>query len=631
MKILTKNILILMVITGLFSCKKFLDIVPDDVATIENAFTLRTTAKKYLYGCYSYISFPGSETTSPSFMRGDMWPLGWYNDVSTEFVKDGQNVVNPLMNFWEGLNGGKNLFQAIRDCNIFLENIEKVPDLETMERNQWIGEVKVLKGLYHFELLRLYGPIPFIKTNLAIDAGTNEVRLRRMPIDVVIENIVQLFDEAIPDLPAEDINLTNRQEYGRINAIIAKALKAKVLVTAASPLYNGNTDWADYIDDENGPLFNTAYSAEKWEKAMNSAKDAIDAAEAVGVKLYEFQPGVLTGDISPFTMTKLSLRNAFSTRDFNYEAIWAYTNGFARQSALTPRSWDPDRQTPSTSASQGPSLDVLDRFNTINGVPMEDDKNWNYEGRYNLLVGDASHKLQIKEGYTTVSMHFDREPRFYSSVGFDGGIWYGQGRYDENNSFWLNARPGGHTYIYTSDAYVPTGMFTKKNINYQNEIDGSNVYQVNSYLFPMIRLADLYLLYSEAVNEFNGPIPEAFKYLNKVRARAGIPSVEDAWTQYAKRPDYYKTKEGLREIIRRERSIELVFESQNYWDMLRWKTAEIELNKPIEGWNLQQKDAAAFYQPTFLYQRRFRKRDYFVPIREIEFQKNRNIMQSPGW
>lgn len=631
MKVLIRYTLFIFCIAGVLSCKKFLDIVPDDVATIDNAFTLRTSAKKYLYGCYSYIPFPGNESTSPAFMRGDMWPLGFYENVATRFVKDGQNVVDPLMNFWEGRNGGKNLFQGIRDCNIFLENIEKVPDLETMERKQWIAEIKVLKAYYHFYLMTLYGPIPFIDQNLPIDATTEEVRLRRMPIDDVVDNIVRLFDEAIPDLLTEDINLSSRQEYGRINGVIARALKAKVLVTAASPLYNGNTDWASYTDEENGQLFNQTYSAEKWEKAMIASKEAIDAAEATGIKLYKFEPGSFNFPISSETVTKLSIRNAFSTRDFNYEVIWAYTNGFARQSALTPRSWDPDRQTSSTSASQGPSLDVMDRFNTENGVPISEDKNWDYESRFNLRVGDESHKYRIRQGYTTVNMHFNREPRFYASLGFDGGIWYGQGRYDDNNSFWISARPGGHTYIYTSDVYVPTAIFTKKNINFQNEIDASLVYKVNSYLFPMIRLADLYLLYSEAVNEFQGPVPEAFRYLDKVRERAGIPGVEEAWTQNAKRPGYYRTKDGLREIIRRERSVELIFEAQNYWDMLRWKTAEIELNRPIEGWNIQQRDPAAFYQPTFIYQRRFRKRDYFVPIREVEYQKNRKIMQSPGW
>lgn len=630
MNIFIRNIFLALAVIGIFSCKKFLDIVPDDVATIEHAFTLRTTAKKYLYGCYSYLPFPGNLSNSPSFMRGDMWPLDYYSSNAARFVKGEQNVVNPLMNFWEGINGGADMFQAIRDCNIFLENISKVPDMDDQEKNQWIGEVKVLKGYYHFILMRLYGPIPFIKENLPIDANTEQVRLRRMPIDTVVNNIVRLFDEAIPHLPNEDIFLANRQEYGRINMAIASALKAIVLTAAASPLYNGNMDWADYIDEENGQLFNQAYSAEKWERAMIACKAAIDVAEGMGVKLYEFTPGV-TDNLSPSTITQLSIRNSFSTRDFNYEVIWAYTNGFALQSALTPRSWDPTRQTSSTSASQGPSLDVIDRFNTKNGVPIYEDKEWDYDGRYRLRVGDSAHKLEIKEGYETVSMHFDREPRFYASIGFDGGIWFGQGRYDENNSFWISARPGGHTYIYTSDYYVPTAMWPKKNINYQNEIDASLVYQVNSYLFPMIRLADLYLLYSEAVNEFQGPVPEALVYLNKVRERAGIPDVEEAWSTFARNSGYYQTKEGLRDIIRRERSIELVFEAQNFWDMLRWKTAEIELNKPIEAWNLQERDAGVFYQPTFLFQRRFQKRDYFVPIREAELQKNRKIMQSPGW
>lgn len=146
-----------------------------------------------------------------------------------------------------------------------------------------------------------------------------------------------------------------------------------------------------------------------------------------------------------------------------------------------------------------------------------------------------------------------------------------------------------------------------------------------------MRLADLYLLYAEAANEFEGPGIKSYEYMNKVRDRAGLPTVEESWTNYSMYPTKHTTKEGLRDIIRRERRVELMFESKGYWDLLRWKTAQQVLSQPVEVWNREQKTAEGYYRPTLLFQRDFKKRDYFVPIREYELQRNKNLLQSPGW
>lgn len=611
------------------ACKKYLDIVPDNVATIDNAFTLRSTAKKYLYTCYSYLPFPGSVDNSPSFLRGELWALGYYKSTSTNFQRDAQNVVEPYFNFWEGRAGGRDLFEAIRDCNIFLENIGKVPDLESEERRQWIAEVKFLKAYYHFFLMKIYGPIPVIRENLPIDASIDQVKVRREPVDSGFNYITTLLNEAIPDLPSLNYNEVARQEYGRINKSIASSIKALVLVTAASPLYNGNTDYASYTDPNFGPLFNQEYSAEKWQKAMIAAKEAIDECEKIGLRLFEFKPGV-GQNLSDTTITKMSIRVAFASKNINGEIIWPYTNSYALQSALTPRSWDPDNISSGTYGSYGPTIDVEELFYSNNGVPIQEDKEWDYANRFALQTGTEEDRYYIAKGYVTAKLHFKREPRFYASIGFDGGIWYGQGRYDDRNSWHLETRASRYTAVHTTDYYSPTGNYPKKNIYYENYIN-NKTYYLTSYQFPFIRLSDLYLLYAEAANEFEGPGSKAYEYLNKVRTRAGLPDVATAWTNFSKFPNKYATKEGLREIVRRERRSELMFEAIGYWDLLRWKTAHTVLSQPAEGWNLAEKTPEGYYIPTLLFQRNFKKRDYFVPIREFELQRNKNLLQSPGW
>ena len=114
----------------LMGCKKdYLDVVPDNIATIENAFTSRNEAEKYLYTCYSYLPAESSINANPALLGSDefwtYWPIAESNPLPKfpqQLARGLQDVTNPLLNYWDGNNGGNNkpLWQAIRDCNIFL-------------------------------------------------------------------------------------------------------------------------------------------------------------------------------------------------------------------------------------------------------------------------------------------------------------------------------------------------------------------------------------------------------------------------------------------------------------------------------------------------------------------------------
>src|SRR5690606_20326380 len=120
-------------------------------------------------------------------------------------------------------------------------------------------------------------------------------------------------------------------------------------------------------------------------------------------------------------------------------------------------------------------------------------------------------------------------------------------------------------------------------------------YTTIDYPWPLMRLADLYLLYSECLNEVSGPGAEVFEYLDKVRARAGIPGVVDAWTNFSTNPAKVTTQNGVREIIQRERLNELAFEQQRFWDLRRWKLAITEMNKTVTGWNVYGSTTETYY------------------------------------
>ena len=150
----------------------------------------------------------------------------------------------------------------------------------------------------------------------------------------------------------------------------------------------------------------------------------------------------------------------------------------------------------------------------------------------------------------------------------------------------------------------------------------------------MARLSELYLNYAEALNEFSGPSPEVYNSLNIIRERAGIPSVEDAWSDatIALTPNKHTSQDGLREIIQQERMIELAFEGHRYYDIRRWKLAEKYFTTPIQGWSVDEDSEANYYQIMDVSQRSFSvPRDYLQPISFIELSKNPNLVQNPGW
>src|SRR5690606_42089812 len=93
----------------------------------------------------------------------------------------------------------------------------------------------------------------------------------------------------------------------------------------------------------------------------------------------------------------------------------------------------------------GITLNMANMFYTENGVPIDEDIHWNYAERFDFRTATEQEKYYIKEGETTVAFHFNREPRFYASLGFDRGIWYGPGKYDDTDSYWLEMRSGEYS------------------------------------------------------------------------------------------------------------------------------------------------------------------------------------------
>lgn len=614
------------------SCKKYMDIIPDDVATLDYAFRDRTSAEQYLFTCYSFLPLFGSTNNDPGLMCGDdLWfhtDLNGYSQLGWDLAKDGNNVSNPLFNFWDGTNGAtSSMWQGIRDCNIFLSKIGNVKgDLESSEKKRWIAEVKFLKAYYHFYLLRMYGPIPIVKKNLPVSASPGQVAVYRAPVDSVVNYIVELLDEATPDLPLSIINGVS--EMGRITQPIALSIKAKVLVMAASPLFNGNKDYANLIDNRGIQLFNQTFEKSKWERAANACKAAIDTCLAAGINLYHFSnPALAISDSTKLVVTS----SAVVTDKWNVGRIWgASFPSRTLELRSMPRLADAWKR--AVYQMLVPTLKMDEMYYTNHGVPIDEDKTYDYTDRYNLATVPDEEKYYMQPGYVTAKLSLNREPRFYGSLGIDGGWWYGLGRLDDTKqwpeNFKLGSVSGGQI---GTERYTITGLYIKKLTNYLSTYSGTS-FAAKQYDYPIFRLADLYLLYAEALNESLGkPNAEVYKYVDMIRERTGLDGVVESWSKYSKYPQKPLTQDGMREIIHRERNIELAFEGHRLWDIRRWKEAIKYFNQPIQGWNITGTDAAGFYQKLSYAHHQYTLRDVFWPIKQSDILQNKNLMQNPGW
>ena len=460
-----KIIMALFVVSlGLLSgCNKFLDVTPDNVATIDYAFRLRSTAERFLFTCYSYMPSHASFSENPALVGADeLWLVPISSNVAWMIARGSQRVVNPYVNAWQGANGSKDLYEGIRQCNVFLENINIVPDMQESEKRRWIAEVKFLKAYYHFWLVRMYGPIVLIKENLAVSASPDQVRIPRSPADECFDYIVQLLNEAEPDLPDKIDNEVS--ELGRIYKVIGLSVKAQVLITSASPLFNGNHDYQGFTNRDGTPLFSASPDPAKWQKAADACKKAIDFCESLGHRLYHYQPIFSQFNLSDTTMTQMSIRNAVCEK-WNPEIIWGNTNSRFGQGAATPRGLDPALA--SNQGTQGgiaPPLKVAELFYSDHGVPINEDNTWDYPVRFKLKIPGEDEKFNLKQGYTTAKMNFNREPRYYVCLGFDGGILYGQGHYNDKGSdlLFVSCKSGQPAATINLSSYSTTGYWPKK-------------------------------------------------------------------------------------------------------------------------------------------------------------------------
>ncbi len=426
------------------------------------------------------------------------------------------------------------------------------------EIKRWKYEARFLRAFFYFELVKRYGGIPIIKSPGSINQDFSLVN--RNTLEECIRFIADECDSCAMVLPARPAQL---EDNGRATKGAALALKSRILLYAASDLFN-NPSWASGYP--NTELISLSGDRQVlWQEAANAAKAVIDLSAA------------------RYSLSK-NYTDLFGSDNYrNGEVIFCDRTGNSYNFEITnfPIGYKLGN------SGTTPSQNLVDAYEDKTGLPITDPGTiYNPENPYS-----------------------NRDPRLQATI-------------LTNNSFFYN-RPV-ESFIGGLDGppiarASRTGYYLNKYVNQGLDIETG---QTSVHSWVILRLAEIYLNYAEALNECQPGNPDIAKYVNDIRKRAGMPDLPAGLSQ-----------DAMRDRIRRERRIELAFEEHRIWDLRRWMIAPEVLSSPIEGIQITRNpaDSTFSYQKVFVENRVFRPEMNLYPIPQSEIAIATGLIQNPLW
>jgi len=613
MQSIIKIILILLFVAGtIVSCKKdFLDKAPDDDRTLDDVFANHDYAMNFLTNIYTALPIEhrmvdndanGDPYVGASDDMEQMYPPSFSNNLNAGTWNPTSTTINPWTANYVG----------IRKANLFIENIDKVPTDDVFaaaNKSRAKGEAIFLRAYFHFLLMRNYGAVPIQDHSLPLDYDMRSIR--RDPIEKCAAFVASECDKAAELLPAR---ITSTSEYGRPAKTVCLALKARVLLYMASPLWNGNPDYAA-IKNDNGTRLFPDFVASRWQDAATAAKACIDQAESVGHALYT------SANNDPIQ----NYYQAFYVNN-NKEIFFSYNVGVWGDHDVYS---EPRGMAGAGFTLNSVTQDVVDDYEMATGVQPITGYNADHSPIINPLSGYTETGFTASAGPNNIyaagtsNMYVGRDPRFYASIHFSGELWKTAQR--------PSGTPLALDFSYRgpdgklgagSGNYTKTGYLTRKLTN-PDMVWAPSQRKIVAHAWPLFRLGEQYLNYAEALNEAQGPVGDVYKYINLVRARSGMPGLPAGLT-----------KDDMRVRIRHERRIELFLEAHRYFDAHRWKIAAQTEGSNIYGLNVlsgTDRTDPSFYVRTVVEKRIFETKHYLWPIPQSERDKNPNLVQNLGW
>ena len=477
------------------------------------------------------------------------------------------NPKNTTYNFEK--SGG---WDGIRDAHIFIENIDRVPDMTSEEKAIRKAEAKMIVAIHYAEMFRYFGGLPLLDK---VYSAEDKPQLPRMTAEATLNHIVTLLNEVATVLPWKIENPV--VDDGRMTAAAAMGLKVRVLLFAASPLFNDNEPYMTGPAADNKLVWFGAKNETRWNDVKVACEDFLTRLN---------------------NESAYSLVNSGSPRDDFRKAYYDRNNGEVLIS--TRKGYKGYTGTFFENASYGscnPTLDYVNMF------PMKDgsDFDWNNATAAQYPFFDATGNPV-------------RDPRLYESILVNGDVYQGR-----KAQLYI-----GGDERKTDDktkGIAATGFVIRKFRLDVNSAAGTVLH------WPYLRLPEIYLSYAEALNEINaGPTTTAYEMLNKTRDRVAVGRVATGLNQAQ-----------FREAILRERALEFGFEEVRYFDIIRWKRQDI-MQKKCKGLtiNLVNNGATLTYEQfeipiTRDWQTRWNAKWYLTPFPIDEVNKGYGISQNPGW
>lgn len=651
----------------------YLDVIPPAQADFEDTMKDKNAVEDFLFTCYGYVpriqpyDFNAIEQSADEIVAPKDWndypqQMSWGTISASTYIGWGNGTSSDDFGLW--ISG----YDWIGYVHHFLSLIDELnPVGVTQEdKEQYKAECWFLEAYYHFRLLQGLGPIPLITEKVDPNITNNEIP-GRSHFDYCIDYIVAKLDTAAKILPP----VRDDQDLGRASSTICKALKARVLLCAASPLWNGsfpNKNWKNTNYETPGygkELVSSEYSREKWERALTACQEAIAAADAAGYKLFDIETADRLAELDGIGLPYVPGRdqdnddnNLFKRRVRMYqylytahegmgnkEMIWGVrinsesNNGGEAMDARLPAKVvkKSDGQYIGGWSGFAPTLNAVKHFYTANGKLPELDPYFYDEADWFKRLDETKSSPELSKDQLDskdvtndiIKFHAGREARFYAWIAYDG-CEYAQ-KINNGNQLWLNLKntyTNGWNQSNTRNC-AGTGYISKKFVDPNIRITDSGQRTYRAARRPLIRLAELYLNIAECYAALD-MVPEALDNLNEIRRRAGFDDLTQAdLTQEMTLTDW----------IRNERFVELYEEGFRYYDIRRWMIAPEVLKAGVRyalNGLPENPTFEEFNTPTLINQPfKWEERLYLLPVPTRqgldELYSNPQLVQAPGY
>lgn len=615
------------------SCN-FLEIVPPEQADLDDATQNSDATYGFLASCYNGIINPlryvGTEASTDEFVLPPLW-----NTAGQRVAYGMRNPNDPCDDRWT------TPYKYIGQTLLFLQELPKAKGVPEDMMRQWEAEAYFLLAYYHFELLRLHGPIPVTESLVGFDI-TPEEYPGRWHYDAVTDWIVDIIDNKVlagDHLPAmQDVNNT-----GRVTSVIAKALKAKVLLYAASPLWNGSFPYPEWknkntITEYKGKnygyeIVSHTFSPDKWERARVACEDALKTAQLCGYALYT--------DKTMYDTEKISLDNVYipggADDEFKKSVLmYRYLSTARFYEGNTEIIWGLNKTDDSfLTASMPNHVLKLTNGNWVNGYSGISPTLYSIEKFYmadgsRLEANDPTLLQRANVDATRpdiIKMNVNREARFYAWMVFDQGDY--STSYANGKPLRVELKKSEEQGLNTNENernHSVTGYLAQKFLRPNHTRTLSGTQNLKQYPRPLMRMAELYLNLAECY-AMQGNVEKALEYINPIHTRGGLPAIKE---------NDVTAQHPIMEWIRNERFLEFWGEGHRYFDLRRWAIAPQYLGNGVrEGLNAEEKENPTFeeFNKRIVINQNFTWNNnmYLMPLGYEESSKNRNLVQAPGF